>query len=752
MSRRNLLGVPVVFIPLLVGLLFMVAGVPGTEPVPSAAHYRVRTWQIVPSLADPDPNGYIYADSNEPDGAVFDWLDVTDGTALNLIDNAAFDITLPFVFTFYDTSSTNVAVYSRGALFVLMAPQDLPADNEPLSTASVDNIIAPFWDCLAGGDGTVYYKTIGEPPDRRFVVAWHDFPHWDGDPTQGTVAFEVILYEGTNNVKFQYLDTEFGDNSWDYGASATAGIRQDDTKYLQYSYDQAVLYPEMAICFQYPGSPPCDPFLPPQIGMSPTHISASQLAGEVTSHTLTISNSGGDDLTFSLEEVPPTVQGTAGQSVPAGVFPLSWIRWAAGADEEVSGRRVVFAAFVADGRQHWQAHLGTSSSMDSDVPWLAKVPETGTIAGGASLPVTIVFTAPEEVHDTYTATLRISSNDPLTPQVDVPLTMTVVLSPRLSIAKYPSAERVETGSLLTYTLVVSNAGGPVSGVSVSDTLPPEMPLAWIGGGGTHTGNDVLWRELYLPQNARQALSYALTVTCVPSGTEIANRDYQVEAPGWPPPVQGQPVTVTAIVEAVAAQFDTPVPILCQEPVAFINLSQNATAFLWSFGDGFSSSLDSPVHSYTDRGTYTAVLTASSLCWVDTCSRSLSVEDMALAMSPALVTGLASPGQTAIYTLSLTNTGTLSDSFVLTLTGHRWHTALSTETIGPLAVGSQDTFQVLVTVPPDAVPGEFDQVTVQAVSSGDPRQPPASAATALTTRAQPYKLYLPLVFRQTCSTI
>lgn len=44
-------------------------------------------------------------------------------------------------------------------------------------------------------------------------------------------------------------------------------------------------------------------------------------------------------------------------------------------------------------------------------------------------------------------------------------------------------------------------------------------------------------------------------------------------------------------------------------VTFINISENATSYSWSFGDGTSSNLINPVKTYTN-GTYTVILTAS----------------------------------------------------------------------------------------------------------------------------------------------
>lgn len=46
-------------------------------------------------------------------------------------------------------------------------------------------------------------------------------------------------------------------------------------------------------------------------------------------------------------------------------------------------------------------------------------------------------------------------------------------------------------------------------------------------------------------------------------------------------------------------------------VNFINLSQDANAFLWNFGDGNTSTEKSPQHTYTTPGSYDIVLTASN---------------------------------------------------------------------------------------------------------------------------------------------
>jgi hypothetical protein len=203
----------------------------------------------------PDPFGYTYKDSNEPAGARYDWIDATDGTALDLADDGEANVTLPFSFNFYGALSTDLRVGNNGGALFGVTTGDLSVANADLGTTTASNLIVPFWDDIDSDTGNVYYKTVGTAPHRLFVVEWYNRPHFSN---VGSATFELILYESTNNIKFQYQDVVFDNASYDYGASATVGIRQTGNNYLQYSYNSPVLADAMSICYQYPGSPPCD--------------------------------------------------------------------------------------------------------------------------------------------------------------------------------------------------------------------------------------------------------------------------------------------------------------------------------------------------------------------------------------------------------------------------------------------------------------------------------------------------------------
>jgi uncharacterized membrane protein len=105
------------------------------------------------------------------------------------------------------------------------------------------------------------------------------------------------------------------------------------------------------------------------------------------------------------------------------------------------------------------------------------------------------------------------------------------------------------------------------------------------------------------------------------------------------------------------------------------------------------------------------------------------------------------GSVVTYTLTVTNTGNLPDTFGLTVEGNVWTTTLSEPSV-TLAAGASTTVEVYVTIPADAADGATDEVTVTATSQGDPDV--SASATLTTTSVVPepetFELYLPIIFK------
>ncbi len=191
--------------------------------------------------------GYFAIDSNEPHGPTFDWIDITaTGNYWPHYDDDSLCVPIGFDFVLYGTTYDTVCIGSNG--YLTFGYQEYEFSNDPFPEVEGGAMVAPFFDDLIRRetDAGVYYQTLGTAPNRMFVVTWHIEDHYYSSPSE--VTFQVILYEGTNYIKFQYLDVTFGYPYYDYGASATVGLNKGDgVTALQYSYNEPVLEDNMAI-------------------------------------------------------------------------------------------------------------------------------------------------------------------------------------------------------------------------------------------------------------------------------------------------------------------------------------------------------------------------------------------------------------------------------------------------------------------------------------------------------------------------
>jgi hypothetical protein len=164
---------------------------------------------------------------------------------------------LPFDLPFFGGNHTDINVSANGALYfvpykISFASQPIPS----LGISGVNAFIAPFWDDLVpSAGGGVCYMVRGTAPDRRLIVQWQNVPHYiENTQTPKGVTFQVIFYERSPDILFQYKDVTFGNSLFDYGASATVGIQRNSFSGTQYSYHSPVLQNESALRFRlHPG-------------------------------------------------------------------------------------------------------------------------------------------------------------------------------------------------------------------------------------------------------------------------------------------------------------------------------------------------------------------------------------------------------------------------------------------------------------------------------------------------------------------
>jgi Putative Ig domain/Nidogen-like len=243
----------------------------------------------------------------------FSWIDARDGgtDAGFTLDDSAIPVNLPFTFGFYSGQFSSVQISSNGYIVFgdsaanLFSNADIPNPNAPNGYA------APFWDDLSPQDGGgVWYKTVGDAPNRKFVIAWYDTPRYKQN---GAATFEIVLEEGTNAIEFQYLDTSFEFSVYDYGAAATIGLENlTGSSGTKFSFNEASLQPYDGVTglrFTVLTSGPLPPFI---TSIPPTSARPGQ------PYTYQPTASGVEPFTWSL------VSGPDGMSVDPATGAVSW--------------------------------------------------------------------------------------------------------------------------------------------------------------------------------------------------------------------------------------------------------------------------------------------------------------------------------------------------------------------------------------------------------------------------------------------
>jgi hypothetical protein len=208
-------------------------------------------------------NRYIATDQ-----VTYSFTDISStGTrVLSNTDDTSTNRNIGFTFAFYGANFTQVSVSSNGML-TFGATNNAYANTNLTTTGTTNNrpSIAVYWDDLdfrtsndANADG-VYVQTIGTTVGQRtFVIQWNQASHYpvNGVTFSGEVTFQAILYEGSNSILLNYQDLTWSTSGYDYGASATVGIRdtsgQTNGRRLQWSYNSGVLANNYSILYFTP--------------------------------------------------------------------------------------------------------------------------------------------------------------------------------------------------------------------------------------------------------------------------------------------------------------------------------------------------------------------------------------------------------------------------------------------------------------------------------------------------------------------
>jgi hypothetical protein len=196
----------------------------------------------------PDQFGYTY-DATVP----FEWIDTAGGVLVPGGDDwYRGPYAIGFGFRYYGVTYSQFLVDTNGFLQFDLSRgwNDVPNTNMP-NAAKPNCMAAAFWADLKAISGAIIrYKLFGSAPNRYLVIEFSNVGHYS-DFSHG-MTFETILFEGSNDIKFQYQTMT--NNSRGDGRGCTVGIEDVPGRIgLQYCLNQAgAIHDGMAILFSYP--------------------------------------------------------------------------------------------------------------------------------------------------------------------------------------------------------------------------------------------------------------------------------------------------------------------------------------------------------------------------------------------------------------------------------------------------------------------------------------------------------------------
>ena len=310
-----------------------------------------------------------------------------------------------FSFDFFGNAYTDFFVTSNG--LVMFGSGSTRYINRTIpNTGTPNNYIAPFWDDIVIHEsGDIMYQTIGTAPNRKLVIQFTNMSFWNSPVLLGT--FQVILYEGSNNIQTQYRSIVDLTSARASGNSATIGLENENgTAGVLCSYntedyiqsEKAILFTPGAGTYTYDDNAVYEGVL--LQGTIP-RASTPSLISPANNSTI------GDNVTFQWEaaanasnyfvvisqnsDLSSPIHTSADLTDLSYEFPLS-----------------------ADQTYYWSAYSKNSvdaiswseiwSFQTSSVPPLVAVPQTAYLEQGEERIITLVFTGGDAGSKTATVT------------------------------------------------------------------------------------------------------------------------------------------------------------------------------------------------------------------------------------------------------------------------------------------------------------------------------------------------------------
>lgn len=221
------------------------------------------SFNVLADTGGPNIYGYTWKDSDEPDGPVYNWIDITqyfNSTQVKLLgdDNSRGPFTMNFDFYYYWYNVNQFWVGSNGYIMFQNGQIAAPFYTFPNTAPPQDvlgicvNDLTFLWD---NNPGECWYW-INSALDT-LIVSWINVPFFNtGYPGySGTNTFQVILSAVDSSITYQY---KHADPFSPYSGSSSVGMENyAGNDGLQWPNNSSIQTPtdETAIKFYYPHPP-----------------------------------------------------------------------------------------------------------------------------------------------------------------------------------------------------------------------------------------------------------------------------------------------------------------------------------------------------------------------------------------------------------------------------------------------------------------------------------------------------------------
>lgn len=317
----------------------------------------------------------------------------------------------------------------------------------------------------------------------------------------------------------------------------------------------------------------------------------------------------------------------------------------------------------------------------------------------------------------------------------------------LSVRKNVNAVAVQSGDILTYTLIISGANlypGATVPITLSDSAPISTTynnhLKYSHGNTTESATGFVFTDS-ITHSALITLTFQVTAT---DEGIITNTATYTESDGvW----QSNIVTTTVSNGPVYGVKLTPATVFKygsnNQTVVYTFTAQNTG----NTSDSYTLSLSGEVWTTTlstnsvgplaanasttfqisvtvpsdafgfafDQASVNAQSQADTSVSGTSAFTTEAISAYAMRLTPLNDSRIGNPGKTVTYTLTIHNDGNITDTYDISNTLNTWVTTFSTSTIGPVAPWSSKNFEAYVAIPGSTSNNAQDVVTVTASS-------------------------------------